>query len=352
MKAQRPCRWQIPSFSTRWALVGVLGALLGVRWTWSEEEPTAKDPQGLSTRGPTLLGTRHFEIEVGLRVWATGEASRLTLSRPVFGDWPEQEADLLQPAQAGRLRVARRPIDGLLTRLVVSVGRLEPGSMLEVRERYRVVRKAMDYSSWVGPSWKVPSTPLVRDFLLPSEGIEPTDPKIQQLAQMLRARATDPWTYVQEVWQEVRFRIKYQRGAFQGAKQALETGAGDCEDLSAALIALCRANRLPARTVWGMNHAWAEVALCDENGVLHWIPCDPTRESRPGRLSSYFPIYQKGDRLRVPELKGKVLRYVGPFCVGYGAQPQLEAIDQVVAVDGRLLEQPADLQQYLEAAAR
>jgi len=65
-----------------------------------------------------------------------------------------------------------------------------------------------------------------------------------------------------------------------GALFALRTKGGDCSEFSALFVALCRANNIPARRVFGFTteydftprHAWAE-AYTHEYG---WVRFDPT----------------------------------------------------------------------------
>lgn len=65
-----------------------------------------------------------------------------------------------------------------------------------------------------------------------------------------------------------------------GALFALKTKGGDCNEFSDLFVALCRANNIPARNVYGLTteydtttrHAWAE-AYTDEFG---WVRFDPT----------------------------------------------------------------------------
>ena len=76
------------------------------------------------------------------------------------------------------------------------------------------------------------------------------------------------------------------------AAEALELGAGVCQDFAHVMLAMCRACKLPARYVSGHmvgqggTHAWVEVVLPDERGprsgdaVAHAF--DPTHAARPG----------------------------------------------------------------------
>lgn len=74
----------------------------------------------------------------------------------------------------------------------------------------------------------------------------------------------------------------------QGAIKTFESGQGDCTDYTDLLVALCRANEIPARHVQGFlafsigtpKHSWAEVYT----SRLGWIPFDALQADleRPG----------------------------------------------------------------------
>ena len=80
-----------------------------------------------------------------------------------------------------------------------------------------------------------------------------------------------------------------------GAKKALKDRVGECSEFSAIMIALCRANGIPARLVIGhiareqnTKHNWVEVYF-DEYG---WVTFDPT--SQPITVN----IYKNGKLIR------------------------------------------------------
>lgn len=60
--------------------------------------------------------------------------------------------------------------------------------------------------------------------------------------------------------------IRPQIGRFTSVEKALADRRGDCEEMSAVFVALCRAGGIPARLVWIPNHNWAEFYLTDEQG--------------------------------------------------------------------------------------
>ncbi|MFX1251325.1 MAG: transglutaminase family protein [Promethearchaeota archaeon] len=118
----------------------------------------------------------------------------------------------------------------------------------------------------------------LKPFLKPEKGIESDYSKIMEFADQIQAmNASD---FVLKAVIEIQKQLKYeiQKGEF-GAKWAIETGRGDCTEFAALLVALCRAQNIPARTIAGFasdgmkweRHAAVEVFLGGQ-----WIPIDPT----------------------------------------------------------------------------
>lgn len=287
---------------------------------------------------------RVYRIRLSLRVAASTPLQRVVISRPVFRDWPEQEVRTVLHSRPVAYRVRRSLLDGLVARIHITVPRLTGELLYE--EVFDVTRRSIDANYPGMKTWRPAQGRGVAAWRLPSEGIESRDDAIGELREELSAPTQSAWGQIQAFFEYVRARIRYRQQEFKGALAALRAGVGDCEDKAALFVALCRSAGIPARTVWAASHAWAEVALQDEEGQVHWLPCDPTRESRPGVLNSFFPVYQKGDRFRLPELRGRVVRYVTPLCIALGGQPRFEARDELLAVDGHTLDEPLTIQHY------
>ena len=62
------------------------------------------------------------------------------------------------------------------------------------------------------------------------------------------------------------------RGDFRGALFAVEHQCGDCEEMSALFVSMCRLSGVTARTVWVEGHNYPEFYLGDKSGQGHWIP--------------------------------------------------------------------------------
>jgi hypothetical protein len=92
----------------------------------------------------------------------------------------------------------------------------------------------------------------------------------------------------------------------RSAKKALKKRLGDCTEYSELMIALCRANNIPSRIVFGrvLNkngvvelHNWAEVYIKN----IGWVPFDPTLADKKNSLSKFSKleniyVYLSNDR--------------------------------------------------------
>lgn len=115
-------------------------------------------------------------------------------------------------------------------------------------------------------------------YLKPSYLIESNDPGIVKVAQTLKG-STQKET-VDNVFNYLQKNMKYNIGTkLMGAKDVLKIKQGKCMDYSNLMIALLRANNVPARYVAGnmivdgySSHAWVEVYY-DQYG---WVVYDPT----------------------------------------------------------------------------
>jgi transglutaminase-like putative cysteine protease len=112
---------------------------------------------------------------------------------------------------------------------------------------------------------------------------------MERTARALTAGATEPEAAADEISRFVHRSIAYRHGATEvstTATEALEIGAGVCQDHAHAMVALCRAVDLPARYVSGhllgegATHAWVEVLTPTAHGT-RVVAFDPCNDRRP-----------------------------------------------------------------------
>jgi transglutaminase-like putative cysteine protease len=124
------------------------------------------------------------------------------------------------------------------------------------------------------------------------------------------------WERVEKIYDFVQGHIEYLEGEDQSAVDVLESGKGDCHDVSALFVALCRADKIPARMVWVDQHQYPEFCLADAEGNLHWFPCESSGMRAFGEMPNPRVIMQKGENFRVPERPGEALRYASDYFIG------------------------------------
>ncbi len=125
-----------------------------------------------------------------------------------------------------------------------------------------------------------------------------------------------PWKRVETIYDYVQENVKYVEGEDKTAVETLIDGSGDCHDISALFVALCRADKVPARLVWVHEHCYPEFCLADAEGKLHWFPSESSGMRAFGEMPLPRVIMQKGDSFRVPERPRERLRYASDYLIG------------------------------------
>lgn len=135
-------------------------------------------------------------------------------------------------------------------------------------------------------------------FLQPDDKIESCNPEIAAKADEITFNSEDNLEKAEAIFNYVLAHMHYDQDSpcsNSGALAALRSGSGVCEDYAALFVALCRAEKIPARPVYGYTnpqgweevgstgpekalslkgcrHCWAEFYL----EGLGWLPADPT----------------------------------------------------------------------------
>jgi hypothetical protein len=258
-----------------------------------------------------------FQIEA-----PQGAVTGIVATMAVPMDWPEQTVKVVSEEISPKARVSYRLLDGGVKQMVVNIPRLAKGEEASVEVVYEVTKREIlapeSTSDFVIPK------KLSRDLqklLLPSPFIESNDPRIKQLApEVIQGQAT-AWDQTGAILDWVRANVQYKFAVdIKPAIAALKDKEGDCEELSSLFIALCRANKIPARAVWVPGHTYPEFYLEDGQGNGHWFPCQAAGELREfGAIVEDRPILQKGDNFKVPEERAPQ-RYVKQFLKAANAQ--------------------------------
>nr|WP_237446550.1 transglutaminase-like domain-containing protein [Shimazuella alba] len=119
--------------------------------------------------------------------------------------------------------------------------------------------------------------------LLPSRGIEPDHPKINQLAKKITKNANTNYERTKLIYRYVAKNMNYDMQKFEqnsfkwndSAIKSLQLKKGVCQDYVFLTLSLLRSLEIPSRFVEGVangqNHAWVEAKVNGE-----WLIMDPT----------------------------------------------------------------------------
>lgn len=250
--------------------------------------------------------------QIGMTVQATGACSGIVAAIPVPMDWPEQQVKIVDEQRSEQVSPLRyRTLSEGVQQMLIMIPQLAAGDTASALVTFEVRRSPI-----LGPeetsSWKIParSSAKLRAYLGVSPSIETTHVEIRRLAGEIVQDKTSDWDKVRAIYDWVRANVRYQFDPeLKGALAALRAGQGDCEELTSLFIAFCRANGIPARSVWIPGHCYPEFYLETSDGQGRWFPCQAAGADEFGSMHETRPILQKGDTFRVPGEAGPK-RYV------------------------------------------
>ncbi len=297
----------------------------------------ADNDEPLSDRGIRLDKQLVQRWQVGVKITAGGPCGGIIASVPVPIDWPEQKVTIVDEDTSPEVaRIGYRDLNGGVRQMLVQIPQLPAGRTAQALVTLEITR-----SSILGPEdtsiFVIPKRPTAetRRWLAPSPYIESRNADIRKLARELVEGKETAWEQVEAMYDWVREHVEYKDGKLKGALAALRDKTGDCEELTSLFIALCRANRIPARTVWIPGHCYPEFYLEDDQGQGHWFPCQAAGTRAFGSMPEHRPILQKGDNFVIPETR-KTQRYVAEFLqtqtVG-GQPPEVEFIRKLLPAE-------------------
>ena len=288
-----------------------------------------------SKSDPILGAERTQRWKVGMIVSANqGQCIGIFGTIPVPTDWPEQDVKVVDESISDNIRQVRyRDLEGGIRQMLVAVPRLERGEKAEAMVTFEVTRRAVplptDTSIFQIPK-KVPRD--LRKCLGSSPYIDFRNRQIRDQAKEITADHQAAWEQVEAIHDWVKANIQHSNDQLKGALNALRDKKGNHEDLTGLFIALCRAEKIPARTVWVPDYCYAEFYLEDADGNGHWIPCELKEKTVFGTVSNEHMIIQKGDNIDVPE-KQEPQRFVAEFLKGKGGRPSVSFVRQVLPAE-------------------
>ena len=270
--------------------------------------------------------------EFGLQIDSPAASKGIKATFPVPRVWPEQEVELLEEFQTDNVtELDRMKAKKWTEQFGFSVKQMAAGASEKAYVRFRVKKKMIqapkDTTVFVKAK-KVPSK--LKEFLKPSPLIESKNKRIRTIAKELEDDSLNAWDQVEKNYTWVRENITYKFDKVnRSCLEALDNKHGDCGELSSLFIAICRAQGVPARSVWIPGHVYPEFYLHDQEGKGHWFPCQAAGTYAFGSMAEIRPILQKGDRFKMPGQKEEV-RYVRPTVEAFGAPVSVQFIRREV----------------------
>ncbi len=283
-----------------------------------------------SDKGPRLGTPVVQKLKVGVIIKAEGGVCQNVIATvPVPGDWPEQSVRIAEEEISPTVGSVRyRTSAGQLKQMLVEVPVLNVGQVAKALITFEI-----SHAPQLAPAdpslYKIPKKVDRRlmPYLGTSPFIESRHPKITSLAKQLTADKETAWEQAQALYDWVHENVKVKAGDLKGAARALNDKTGDAEDLASLFIALCRASKIPARTVWVPQHCYPEFYLVDESGEGYWFPCQVGGQRSFGQIDETRPILLKGDNFKDPERPREKFRFVPEFVKGSGAgRPNIQFI--------------------------
>jgi len=284
------------------------------KWIWTEPP---KDQSG-------YLEPRSYSLSIGVELTGEGDATAIQASTPVPGEHPEQKIDEMRLEIEG-CEAHVQPVGEGAAELYLAAPQITRGQKIKAIAHYQLTLK----KQYLGHSLErfsaqqpQPPAAVRKQYLQNSPGIESGAAEVKKLLAQLRGDdLPHPWTLAERFKTWIGKNIKPQIGSFMGVTNSLKKGLGDCEEMAAIFVALCRAANIPARLVWVPNHNWAEFFLTDSEGAGHWIPAHTACYNWFGWTGVHELVIQKGDRVTPPHER-KAQRLLGDWLQWMGKKPQ------------------------------
>ena len=307
----------------------------------AESAPTSGGkPVGENGHGPILGRAVSHKYRAGMIFQAQpgGTCVNVFGSAPVPTEFPEQKVRTLEEEFPKSARVDYRDLkEGGARQLVFKMRELRGGNGVEASALFEVTRYPI-----LPPTepeiYQIPSkvSPDVRRYLRDGKYMQSNSRTVKTLAKDTTSEYESAWDKIDAILRYVRDNIQYKEvfieKQMRGALDALKTREGDCEDMSALFISMCRAIDVPARLVRVPGHCWAEFYLVDNEKQGFWFPAQVAGTEPLGSLQDDRVILQKGDSFRIPEEPKEDQLYVKELFMGTvkdgGPDPKYQFIQE------------------------
>lgn len=297
-----------------------------------------KSPVPAPKGGPVFSHPTRAKYRIGLSLEArpNGECNDIFGSVPFPMDFPDQKVRIIEDQCSDHVQMRYRDLkEGGCRQLLIRIRTLYAGEKAEAVVTVEVTRFDTTPPENTEIYFIPKSIPReIKLYLHESPYIDIANNKLKKTAKSLLSNDGSDWQKVEKILRYVRENVKYKEAykekTIRGAIAALDTGEGDCEDMSALFIALCRLNGIPARTVRVPDHCWAEFYLEDDTKNGYWFPAQVAGTEPLGCLTDHRMILQKGDAFRVPESGRELSRYVNELFTGKVKESGADPIHQFI----------------------
>jgi hypothetical protein len=220
---------------------------------------------------------------------------------PIPAEWPEQKILLYSEESGSEMNYQEKVLDGGLPYLDVNVPAIAMGDKAELLLTYQITLNSIPPPVQT-QYFKIPAdpdsalTPYLRSTML----IDSKHGSIKKLVAEVTKDAPHDWAALEAIYQWVWTNIELTAGEPVGAVKTLAGKKGAREDRVNLFVALCRAAKVPARTVWTRTAEYAEFYMIDDAGEGRWFPCHFSGAREFGSLTNLQVIEQKGDEFKLP----------------------------------------------------
>jgi transglutaminase-like putative cysteine protease len=290
------------------------------RWIWKEP------PEGETG----YLEPRPYDVSVGIELEGTGPASDITSTTVAPLEYPEQKILESSIDVRGCQAQVRKLAEGA-GQLVLAAAEIGAGQVIRAVARFRMTlfKQYFAYHADQFPARQEVPPEIRKAYLQDSPGIQVRSRQVRTLAaELTSGTPKHPFEQAQAFAEWVPKNIKPQIGSYTSVTAALDDRRGDCEEMAAVFVALCRSVGIPARLVWVPNHNWAEFYLTDNDSKGHWIPAHTACYSWFGYNGAHELVLQKGDRFTPPE-KRKQVRLLADWTRYSGSAPKVRYLAEL-----------------------
>jgi hypothetical protein len=289
------------------------------KWIWNEPP---KDQTG-------YLEPRSYEVSIGLELQGKGDAGSLRATTPVPSEFPEQKIEKAEVLTEGCEARIQQLTSGA-SQLEMAAPGIAKGQTVRAVAKLKLTlsKQYLGFAKEQFPAKQSFPAEVKKNFLQDSPGIQTSDAKVRKLAQEIAAEHKHPWDQALAFTKWIRANIQPQIGSYTSVAAAMEKKKGDCEEMAAVFVALCRSLQIPARLVWVPNHNWAEFYLTNEKGEGHWIPVHTACYGWFGWTGAHELVIQKGDRVVHPQKKN-TQRLLEDWVQWQGARPDIRFVGEL-----------------------